>query len=77
MRVKYATANGTAQAGSDYVAQSGSLSFAAGQRMRTVSVVVRGDRVKEGNERFFVNLSGAAGATVMDGRGVGTIGEDD
>ena len=75
--VKYATANGTAQAGSDYVAQSGSLSFAAGQGVRTVSVVVRGDRVKEGNETFFVNLSGAAGATVFDGRGVGTIGEDD
>ena len=45
--------------------------------MQTVSVAVRGDWVKEGNETFFVNLSGAAGATVMDGRGVGTIGEDD
>ncbi len=75
--VQYATANGTAQAGSDYVAKSGSLSFAAGQRVQTVSVLVRGDRVKEGNETFFVNLSGAAGATVLDGRGVGTISNDD
>ena len=75
--VKYATANGTAQAGSDYVAKSGSLTFPVGQRVQTVSVVVRGDRVKEGNETFFVNLSGATGATVMDGRGVGTIGNDD
>ncbi len=69
--VQYATANGTAQAGSDYVAKSGSLTFPAGQRVQTFSVVVRGDRVKEGNETFFVNLSGASGATVMDGRGVG------
>ena len=75
--VKYATANGTAQAGSDYVAKSGSLTFQVGQRVQTVSVVVRGDRVKEGNETFFVNLSGATGATVMDGRGGGTIGNDD
>ncbi len=75
--VRYATANGTAQAGSDYVAKSGSLTFPVGQRVQTVSVVVRGDRVKEGNETFFVNLSGATGATVMDGRGVGTIGNDD
>ncbi len=75
--MKYATANGTAQAGSDYVAKSGSLTFPPGQRVQTVSVVVRGDRVKEGNESFYVNLSGAAGATVMDGRGVGTISNDD
>ncbi|MBP6733439.1 MAG: hypothetical protein KAX51_01030 [Chromatiaceae bacterium] len=34
--MKYATANGTAQAGSDYVAQSGSLTFTAGQRVRTI-----------------------------------------
>ena len=67
----------TAQAGSDYVAQSGSLSFAAEQGVRTVSLVVRGDRFKEGNERYFVDLSGAAGATVLDGRGEGTIREDD
>ena len=40
-------------------------------------MVVRGDRFKEGNERYFVDLSGAAGATVLDGRGVGTIREDD
>ncbi len=75
--VRYATANGTALAGSDYVAKRGGLTFPPGQRVQTVSVVVRGDRVKEGNETFFVNLSGAAGATVLDGRGVGTIGEDD
>ena len=77
MTVKYATANGTAQAGSDYVAKSGVLTFAAGQLARTVSVAVRGDRVKEGNETFYVNLSGPSGATLLDGQGLGTIGNDD
>jgi chitinase len=59
--VKYATANGTAQAGSDYVAKSGSLTIAAGQRVQSVGVLVRVDRVKEGSESFFVDLSGAVG----------------
>lgn len=67
--VKYATANGTAQAGSDYVAKSGVLTFAASQLVQTVSIAVRGDRVKEGNETFYVNLSAPSGATLMDGQG--------
>jgi hypothetical protein len=75
--VKYATANGTAQAGSDYTATSGVLTFLAGQLARTVSVAVRGERVKEGNETFFVNLSAPSGATMLDGSGLGTIGNDD
>jgi hypothetical protein len=75
--VKYATANGTAQAGSDYTATSGVLTFPAGQLVRTVSVAVRGDRVKEGNETFYVTLSGPSGATLLDGSGLGTIGNDD
>jgi hypothetical protein len=64
--VKYATANGTAQASSDYVATSGVLTFPAGQLVRTVSAAVRGDRVKEGHETFFVNLSGPSGATLRE-----------
>ena len=52
---KYATANGTAQAGSDYVATSGVLTFPAGQLARTVSVAVRGDRVK-GAMRPFTSI---------------------
>jgi hypothetical protein len=57
--VQYATANGMAQAGSDDVGQSGSLTFAAGQLAQTASIAVKGDRVKEGNGRIFVDLSGA------------------
>ncbi len=59
--VRYATANGAAQAGSDYAATSGVLTFPAGQLAWTVSVAVRGDRGKEGNETFYVNLSGPSG----------------
>ena len=50
-----------------YVAKSGSLTLPAGQRVRMVSVVVRGDRVKEGNEPFLVDLSGAGGAALRQG----------
>ncbi|MBP6582660.1 MAG: hypothetical protein KA204_04200 [Chromatiaceae bacterium] len=53
------------------------MTFPPVQRVQTVSVAVRGDRVKEGNETFFVNLSAPSGATLLDGRGLGTIGNDD
>ena len=75
--VKYDTANGTGQAGSDYVAKSDLLTPPPGQSAQTVSGAVRGDRVKEGNETFFVNLSAPSGATLLDGQGQGTIGTDD
>jgi serralysin len=75
--VNYATQNGTATAGSDYAAQSGTLTFAAGQTSRTLAVSVVGNTAIEKNETFFVGLSGAAGATIADGQGAGTIVNDD
>jgi hypothetical protein len=75
--VNFATANGTAKAGQDYNAQSGSLTFAPGQTTKTISIVVTGDRNREANETFFVNLSNVAGAQLMDGQGLGTILNDD
>jgi hypothetical protein len=71
--VQYATANGTATAGSDYQARSGTLSIPAGQTRGTITVLVIGDRLPEPNETFFVNLSGATNATIADGQGIGTI----
>ena len=50
--VNFATADGSATAGSDYVAQSGSLTFNAGDTAKTISVVVNGDTVDEGDETF-------------------------
>jgi probable HAF family extracellular repeat protein len=75
--VNFATANGTAVAGSDYIATSGTLVFNAGQTSRLVTVNVRGDRTREADETFTVNLSGATGATVADGSGAGVIRNDD
>ncbi len=75
--VNYATANGTATAGSDYVAASGTLTFAAGTTTRTLPVTVNGDTTGEANETFHVNLSAASGATLADAQGIGTIVNDD
>lgn len=75
--VQYNTANGTADAGQDYVASSGTLTFQPGQTSTTLSVPVIGDLINEYNETFFVNLSGAANAQIMDGQGLGTIIDND
>jgi hypothetical protein len=76
--VDYATANGTATAGSDYTAiGTTTLTFVAGAGLtQTVTVIVDGDFLDEGNETFNVNLSnGSIGIT--DAQGVGTINDDD
>jgi len=75
--VNYATADGSASAGSDYGAVSGRLSFAPGETSKTIAVPVYGDRLPEPNETFFVNLSGAQRAKIADGQGVVTIAEDE
>jgi hypothetical protein len=75
--VAYATANGTAAAGSDYQAAFGTLTIPAGQTSGTIIVLMNGDRVAEANETFIVNLSSPAGATIADGQGVGTVVDDE
>jgi hypothetical protein len=55
--VRWSTANGSASAGRDYVAASGTATFKPGQRTATANVWVLGDRVKEGNETFSISLS--------------------
>ncbi|MEZ4671124.1 MAG: Calx-beta domain-containing protein [Anaerolineae bacterium] len=76
--VDYATADGTAVAGSDYTAASGTLTFTPGQTTQTINVAVGGDISLEGNESFVVNLSNAsAPATINDNQGLGTINNDD
>ncbi|MDZ7330725.1 MAG: S8 family serine peptidase [candidate division KSB1 bacterium] len=78
VRVDYATANGTATAGSDYVTTSGTLVFSAGgATTKTVTVQVNGDQTVESDETFYVNLSNPVNATITDGQGVGTIQNDD
>src|SRR5262249_45348219 len=75
--VSYATSNGTATAGSDYVATAGSLSFPPGAVTRTLSVAVKGDRAVDPDETFFVTLSSPVGATLGDAQGQGPLGNDD
>ena len=75
--VNFGTANGTAAAGEDYAASSGTLTFAAGESLKTVSVDVAGDTTAEANETFVVTLNGASGAMILDGQGQTTITNDD
>jgi hypothetical protein len=73
-----ATANGSATAGSDYVALSQTgVQIPAGSTSQVVSVVINGDGVVEANETFYVLVSNVVGATVADNQGIGTITNDD
>jgi len=73
--VNYATANGTATAGSDYTAKTGSLSLPGGGcRCATISISILGDSEFEGTETFAVNLSNpSTGVTIGRSQGIGTI----
>jgi hypothetical protein len=63
--VNYATTAGTAAAGSDFISQSGTLSFANGQTSRTLTVPNVGDSLDEPNETFTVALSNPAGGPLI------------
>ena len=71
--VRYATADGTATAGADYMATAGRLVFAPGQTERTVEVPVVHDTRSEGPETLALRLSGATGARLADAEATGTI----
>jgi large repetitive protein len=75
--VEYATADGTATAGSDYVTQSGTLVFLPGQAPKTISIVVDADLVDEQNQTFGVNLGNQVNAILSDAQGQATIIDDD
>ena len=75
--VNYTTADGTANAGSDYVAGSGTLTINPGELTKQVPITINGDQTFEPNETFFVNLSGPVNATISDSQGQGTITNDD
>jgi hypothetical protein len=75
--VKYSTANGTATAGSDYTATSGTLTIPAGQTTGQIAVPVLGDTTVEANETFTVTLTTPSGATLSRAAATGTITNDD
>ena len=73
-----ATANGSATAGTDYVAQSlTGQTIPAGSSTYTFTVQVIANLLNEPNKTFFVNVTGVTNAIVVDGQGVGTINNDD
>jgi hypothetical protein len=80
--VRYATADGTAIAGTfteinDYAPVSGTLTIPAGQSTATIGVLVAGDTTFEPDETFFLNLSNPTDATIGDAQGQATITNDD
>src|SRR6185436_10896239 len=76
--VSFATSPANATAGTDYQSLTGSVTFAIGESMKPVTVMVNGDGADEPNEAFVVTLSSpSAGAEIRDGLGQGTILDDD
>ena len=75
--VAWATANGTATAGSDYVAASGALTFAPGVTSVSIPITIIGDTTYEADQTVLVNLSSATNATIADAQGMLTITNDD
>lgn len=80
LSVGYSTVDGTATAGADYIATSGTLTFAPGQTTQNVTVTVNGDFGFESNETFFLQLTSLtsnSGAVIGNSSGVATITNDD
>lgn len=75
--IDYATADGTASAGSDYVAATGTVVIPQGESSVTISIDGIGDATPEADETFLLDLVAVTGAAVADPQGVGTIVNDD
>ncbi|MDG3006072.1 Calx-beta domain-containing protein [Paludisphaera mucosa] len=75
--VSYNTADRTARAGSDYVAASGTLTFAPGELAKSVPVTIVPDALPEPTESFTMNLSNPINAILSGATGLGSIVDDD
>ncbi len=75
--VDYRTRDASAQAGEDYEAASGTLTFQAGESSKTIEVTVLDDAHDEGEETFVLALSNASGAWLEDAEATGTIENTD
>lgn len=73
----FATANGSATAGTDYVTTSGDVTFNPGETVKTIPVQVNGDNIDEINETFLVNLTNPVNATLGTAQGTVLIQDDD
>jgi hypothetical protein len=77
--MSYSTVNGTATTGDgDYIARTGSLTFAPGETVKTITIDVKGDNRRETDETFYLDLFGlSSNAVFSKHRGIGTILNDD
>lgn len=74
--VNYATADNTATSPADYGSTGGLLTFNPGELSKPITVTTSNDLIDEATENFFVNLSGATNAVLLDGQGQGTINDN-
>jgi endoglucanase len=77
VKVGFATEEGSAIAGLDYLSTAGTLTFAPGETEKTVRVSLVGDDVAEADESFALTLANPVGATLADARAVATVIDDD
>ena len=77
VKVTFRTANGSAVAPSDYTSKTVVVTFMPGQTVKNVPVKIKGDRVREPNETFFVLLNNPVNATISDPNGSGGIINND
>ena len=78
VNVDYRTVDGTAKAGQDYLARTGSLLFAAsGDEQKDVTVTILGDDVHEGDETFTLEILNPHNAEITQATGTGTIVDGD
>jgi hypothetical protein len=76
--VRYDTANGTAMAGNDYIAKTGTLTFNPGETTKTITIEVKADNKKESDETFYLDLiNNSSNSSFAKFRGIGTIRNDD
>jgi len=77
--MSFRAVNGTATTSDgDYIAKTGTLTFAPGETTKTITIVVNGDSKKEANETFYLDLFGnSSNSLFTKSRGIGTILNDD
>ena len=76
--MSYRTLNGIAKSGEDYVAKTGTLTFAPWATTKTITIEVKGDSRKEADETFYLELFAlSSNALFTKNRGLGTILNDD
>jgi hypothetical protein len=77
--MSFGTVNGTATSGSgDYIAKTGTLTFAPGETTKTITMEVKGDSKKEADETFYLDLfDNSDNSLFTKKRGIGTILNDD